>query len=520
MDKEKTESIDILKINPQSFWLASTEKTNYPSLKEDIDVDVAIIGGGMAGIMTAFLIKEEGLSVAVLEGDGILQGTTGHTTAKVTSQHSLIYDEIKRDMGEEKAKIYADANETAVEFIKNLVNGRKIDCDFEEQSAYVYTMEDKYIKQIQDEAKTAADLGIKAHYLEDIPLPFDVKAALRFDNQGQFHPRKFLLNLAEDIPGGESNIFENTRVVGMQEGDPVIIYTEKGAKVKASKVLVASHYPFYDKPGLYFSRIYPERSYVLGITINDKYPGGMYITAEDPGRSLRSQRYQDDQLILVGGEHHKTGHGKSTINHYENLRDFANGVFSVKEFLYRWATHDCVTMDKVPYIGKLAPSTPNIYVATGYRKWGMTSSVVSALIIKDLVIKGSHEWLPLYDPNRINLKASAGKFVKENLDVAVNFISGKLSLGSINDELKPNEGKVIRGEGQRIGAYKDANGDLHLVDNTCTHMGCELSWNDAETTWDCPCHGSRFSVDGDIVEGPTTKPLKKIKLDEKVLIEK
>lgn len=520
MNNKNLESIDILKINPQSFWLTSTEKTNYPLLKEDIDVDVAIIGGGMAGIMTAFLIKKEGLSVAVLEGDGILQGTTGHTTAKVTSQHSLIYDEIKRNMGEEKAKIYADANETAIKFIKNLAKERNIDCDFQEQSAYVYTMDDKYIKQIQDEAKTAGDLGIKAHYLEDIPLPFDVKAALRFDNQGQFHPRKFLLNLAADIPGSGSNIYEYTRVVGMQEGDPAIIHTEKGAKVKASRVLVASHYPFYDKPGLYFSRIYPERSYVLGITINDQYPGGMYITAEDPGRSLRSQRYQDDQLILVGGEHHKTGHGKSTINHYENLRDFVNGVFSVKEFLYRWATHDCVTMDKVPYIGKLAPSTPNIFVATGFRKWGMTSSVVSALIIKDLVIKGSHEWLPLYDPNRINLKASAGKFVRENLDVAVNFISGKLSLGTINDELKPNEGKVIRGEGQRLGAYKDNNGDLHLVDNTCTHIGCELSWNDAETTWDCPCHGSRFSIDGDIIEGPTTEPLKKIKLEDKVLIEK
>ncbi len=500
----------ILKVNLLSYWIDSTEKTKYPPLQEDIQVDVAIVGGGMVGITTGYLLKQEGIKVAIIESDSILQGTTGHTTAKVTSQHGLIYNKLKSKMGNEMAEIYANANETAIKVMEKLVKDKNIDCDFQQQSAYVYTQSDEYVQKIVDETKVAAALGINAHYLEETPLPFPVKAAVRFDGQAQFHPRKYLLALAKEIDGDGSYIFEETRAVDIEGDNPVVVITEKGKKVKANKVIIASNYPFYDKPGLYFARVYPERSYVLGVKIKETYPGGMYITAEDPGRSLRSQKYKDGELILVGGEHHKTGHGKSTIVHYNNLRDFAEDTFTVQDILYRWSTHDCVTADEVPYVGQLAITTPNIFVATGFRKWGMTNSTVSAIILRDLIVEGTNQWSPLYNPSRFTPMASAGKFIKENVDVAVNFVSGKLSPVSVEKDININEAKIINVDGQRVGAYKDSEGNLHLVDTTCTHLGCELNWNDAETTWDCPCHGSRFTYDGGILKGPTVKPLKKL----------
>jgi glycine/D-amino acid oxidase-like deaminating enzyme/nitrite reductase/ring-hydroxylating ferredoxin subunit len=414
-------------------------------------------------------------------------------------------------MGPEMAQIYADANESAIQWIKGLIAEKGIHCDLEERSAYIYTQSDQNVQKIAAEAETAASLGIRAFYLDEIPLPFPVKAALRFDGQAQFHPRKYLLPLSEDIPGEGCHIFEQTRAVEIREGDPVIIRTASGAEVRADKVIVASHYPFHDKPGLYFARIHLERSYVLGITIKEKFPEGMYITAEGPGRSLRAQNYEDGEMILVGGESHKTGHGKSTLEHYANLYAFAEEIFTVKKHLYRWSTHDCVTLDQVPYIGQLGPTAPNIYVATGFRKWGMTQSTVSALILKELLFKGEHPWLPLYNPSRFTLSASAVSLIKENTDVAVNFAAGKIVPGANLEEVEPNRGLVVSVDGRRAGAYRDARGDLHCVDTTCTHMRCELNWNDAETTWDCPCHGSRFTVDGDIVEGPAVTPLNKLK---------
>lgn len=493
---------------PESYWIASTPQTNYPPLNEDINVDVAIVGGGMVGITTALLLKQEGLKVAVIEADRIIQGTTGHTTAKITSQHNLIYDKIQKQMSKEMAQQYADANESAINMIANLVEQKNIDCDFIRQSSYVYTQSDNYVQKIADEANTASGLGIKASYLEEIPLPFKVKAAVRFDNQGQFHPRKYLLSLASEISGDGCYIFEQTRVIGLEEGDLYSIITNQKGKVTAPRVIIASHYPFYNKEGLYFARIYSERSYVLGIKINEKYPGGMYITAEDPARSLRSQDTTDGEIVLVSGEHHKTGQGKNTMEHYVNLEKFAYDTFNVQNILYRWSTQDCMTLDDVPYIGHFKADTPNLYIATGFGKWGMTNSTVSAMLLKDLIIKGESPWKDVYNPSRFTPGASAKNFIVENANVAEQFVSGKLQSVASDTDIKPGEAKVIEANGQRSGAYRDSHGTLHMVDTTCTHLGCELNFNEAEKTWDCPCHGSRFTYEGDIVEGPAYKTIK------------
>ena len=495
---------------PESYWLSSTKKTDYPALDSDIEVDVSIVGGGMVGILTAYMLKEAGLKVAVIEVDRILQGTTGHTTAKITSQHTLIYDKIKSEMGQEIAQQYADANEKAIHVLANMIKTKEIDCDFSWQPSYVFTQSDKYIKKIENEAKTALSLGIKATLLEEIPLPFPVKAAVRFDNQAQFHPRKFLLPIAQEIPSGGSYIFEQTEAMDIEGSGPYSVVTKGGYRVNSSIVVIASHFPFYDKKGLYFSRLYPERSYALAITSKEKYLGGMFINAEDPTRSLRSQPHNGGELIIVSGEHHKTGQGEPMNNHYQKLLDFANDIFTVESVPYRWSTQDLSTTDGIPYIGPLTSSTKNLYVATGFKKWGMTNSTVSAMILKDIIVNGSSPWLPVYNPARFTPKASAKKFLTENINVAKELVTGKIQSLHNNVEINPGEGKIVDVNGQRAGAYRDEKGNLHLVDTTCTHMGCEVQWNSAESSWDCPCHGSRYTIDGMVIEGPALKPLTKI----------
>lgn len=507
MEKSKVlDNIDF-KTPPESYWMVSSETTNYPALEQDIKVDVAIVGGGMVGITCAYLLKKEGLRVAVIEADRILQGTTGHTTAKITSQHSIIYSRIKNYMGQEKAKQYADANEAAINTIYSLIKHEGIDCDFHREPAYTFTLTDSYIQKIADEASTAASLGIKASYMENIPLPFKVKAAVKFDDQARFHPRKYLLALAKTIEGDGSHIFEHSRVVDINEGNPGTVITKQGKKVTAGNIIVASHFPCYDGMGFYFARMYPERAYALAVKVKEKFLGGMYITAEDPAKSIRSQEHEGGEILIISGEHHKTAHGTNLSKHYENLIEFTRKHYDIQQLLYRWSTQDYTTLDKVPYVGRLTAKNPNIYVATGFRKWGMTNSTASAMIIKDLIVKGENPWSEVYNPTRFIPNPSITSFISINADVAAKFVSGKLKPVPHDIDLENGEAKTVELEGNKMGVYKDEKGQLHTVDTTCTHMGCELKWNDAERTWDCPCHGSRFTYEGEIVEGPAINEL-------------
>lgn len=493
---------------PESYWMAAASVTDYPALESDIETEIAIVGGGLIGITLAYLLKKEGVKVTLIDADRIGQGTTGHTTAKITSQHSLIYDRIASKFGREKAMQYATANETAIRTISELIKENNIRCDFSNQPAYVYTLLDEYVKKIEDEVKAADTAGIKAAYLDRIPLPFTIKAAMRFDNQAQFHPRKYLLALAKKIPGEGSNIFENTKAVDLHEGVTCSVITSCGHKISAPRVVLASHYPFYDRHGLYFARLYPERSYALGVRISKKFPEGMFITAEEPGRSFRSHPDEDGEIVIIGGEHHKTGHGENTFSHYETLRDYSYSIYDVKQITSRWSAQDYTTMDDLPYAGYITSDRKNIFAATGFGKWGMTNSTASAMLIRDLILKGNSPWAPVYDPSRFNPGASAKNFVVENADVAKTLVTGILNTNPPEVDLKPGEGKITEIDDKKVGAYRDEKGKLHLVNTACTHLGCELKWNSAELSWDCPCHGSRFTYEGDIIEGPALKSLK------------
>ncbi len=493
---------------PQPYWMASTESTDYPALDKDIKVDVVIVGGGIVGITAAYLLKQENVKVAVVEADRIVQGTTGHTTAKITSQHSLIYSKMIKHLGKEKAQQYADANEHAINFIEDLINEKQIDCDFSRQAAYVYTQSEKYIQQIKSEVEAASSLGIEAAYLEELPLPFEIKAAERFDNQAQFHPRKYILALAKDIPGDGSHIFEHSRAIDFEETNPCTVITKDG-KVIAEKMIIASHFPAYGSGGYYFARLYPEKSYALGIRIKEKFPGGMYITAEEPGRSFRFTPHLDGELIIVGGEHHKTGEGPNTNTHYQNLLDFAKETYDFTELLFRWSTQDYKTLDDVPYVGNITSKSPNVFVATGFKKWGMTNGTASAILLKDLIVKGENPWAPVYNPSRFESDPMIKNFTTTNINTAKHLIGDKLRLIPKDTNIKPGEAKVIlNDDGKKVGIFKDKKEKIHAVSIICTHMGCDLAWNAAELSWDCPCHGSRFNYEGDIIEGPALKSLR------------
>jgi Glycine/D-amino acid oxidases (deaminating) len=492
---------------PRSYWMASSPTTHYPVLDEDINVEVAIIGGGFAGISAAYMLTKAGVKVAILEADHILQGTTGHTTAKITSQHYLIYDKLVKKMGEERAQQYANANEAAIGIIEKIAKENNIECDYIPQNAYVYTLEDKYVDKINDEEKAASLLGIKASCLDKIPLPFTIKAALQYENQAQFNPLKFLIPLAKIITEKGNKIYEQSRIVDIEDDDGYTIITNRGNKVRAEKLIIASHYPCYNKSALHFTRIYASRSYVIALKAKEKYPGGMYITAENSGFSYRSQPTDDGELIFVGGESHKTGQGGDTAKHYEVLINQSHEKFTIEDIPYRWSAQDCMTMDELPLVGHYNSNTPNLYIATGFMKWGMTNSIASATILKDLIVEGRSPWKDVYNPSRDTILASTKNFVVENLNVAEKLLEGKLMPASDPDDMEPGEGKKIKVDGQKSKAYRDEKGELHVVDPTCMHMGCELSWNSAEKSWDCPCHGSRYALDGTIIEGPTVNPL-------------
>ncbi len=494
----------------ESYWLKNLTVPSFHSLQEDKQVDVVIVGGGITGLTTAYLLGNEGLKVAVLEADRVLNGTTGHTTAKITAQHGLIYDELVQNAGEHIAKCYYEANTEALHFIHQTIRQHKINCDFLQQDAYVYATTEQYAQKIQKEADAYKRLGIDGELRNSIPFEIPIQNALVMKNQAQFHPLKYLAHLTKIAVEKGVEIFEETTAVHIETGEQPVVITRDGARITSHYVLSCSHFPFYEGAGLYSTRMYAERSYVLATKTKKKYPGGMYISADQPTHSLRSVLIEGQEIVLIGGESHKTGQSGDTLPHYEALEHFGEDVLGIEDILYRWSAQDLITLDKIPYIGAITPSQKNILIAIGYRKWGMTNSTAAALLLKDMVLNRKNKFEELYTPLRFHMNPSLKNFIVENANVLSHLIEGKLETPekSITD-LSNDEGAVISLNGHRKGVYRDIDGKLHMVDTTCTHIGCEVQWNNSERTWDCPCHGSRFSYTGEVVEGPAEKPLQK-----------
>lgn len=494
----------------ESYWRTDIEFPKFPSLEEDIQVDVIIVGAGITGITSAYLLVNEGLKVAVIEAGKVLNGTTGHTTAKITAQHDLIYDEFIQNIGKSNARLYYEANTEALNFIKETVDRHKIDCDFSTQDAYIYATTEKFARKIEKEAEAYEKIGIEGGLVDSIPFEIDIQNALVMKNQAQFHPTKYLVHLLRLITEKGGLIFEDTTAVNIETGEQPVVLTREGPRITSNHVLTCSHFPFYEGLGLYSTRMHADRSYALAVKTKKKFPDGIYISADQPTRSLRSVTVNGEEMVLIVGESHKTGQGIETMEHYKALESFGEEVFGLEKIVYRWSAQDLVTLDKLPYIGELTSGQPNILIATGFRKWGMSNGTAAALLFRDMILGKENTFEKLYTPSRFYAHPSLKNFLVENANVVGQLIKGKLDSPKTKPEdLSNGEGAVITLEGHRKGAYKDDEGKLHIVDTTCTHIGCEVEWNNGDRTWDCPCHGSRFSFTGEVIEGPAEKPLQK-----------
>ncbi|NJD77365.1 MAG: FAD-dependent oxidoreductase [Candidatus Methanoperedens sp.] len=496
----------------ESFWIATTPETEYPSLTENVSVDVAILGGGIAGITSALFLKKAGLNVAVIESQRIIKGVTGYTTAHITSAHNLIYDYLIDHFGKDGAQQYADANQEAIERIAQLVEEHNIDCDFRRTSEYIYAESKEDVEKLGREFEAAKSLGLPVSYMDAAPLPFKTYGAIHYKNQAQFHPRKYLLSLAKLIPGNGSFIFENTRALDVEESEPHRIKTDRGYLI-AKNVIIATHFPFLNQ-GMFFARMEPYRSYVLGVRIADEVPEEMFDSSKDPSHYIRTQPTPDGLLVIVGGEDHPTGHAANTVEHYERLEQFARNHFQIKSIDYHWSTQDNYSFDKVPFIGRFTPGSKHLYVATAFKGWGMTHGMVAATILSDLILGRSNPYQELYNPGRYKLLTTGGKLITQNIQIAETLLKGRLSRPEKFSSINIREAKVVDVKGEEVAVYKDDKGNIHAVSPACTHMGCIVSWNSAEKSWDCPCHGSRFNFNGEVIHSPAVKNLERKEIQE------
>jgi glycine/D-amino acid oxidase-like deaminating enzyme len=383
-----------------SLWEESSEDTNYPELKEDLEVDVAIVGGGISGLNTGYLIKKAGFSVAIVERGKIARGTSGNTTGKVTSQHGIIYESLKQSLGESTAKIYGEANQEAIKQIETLIKNEKINCGWKRSDNFVYTRDSNQVKTYQKEAKTAQKLGLPATFETKTSLPFKIKGVVRFADQAQFNAKKYCISLASKINGNGSFVFENTRALGIRDGSPAKVRTKNGT-ISAKNTIVATNVP---SPPLvarfgYCVLEYPQTSYIVAARTEFKLDG-MYISTDKNEYSILPVKSGKDNYILIGGESHIRDMKFNKKTRSQRLSDYAEERFSANSIDYRWSAWDYLAYDNVPLVGKIYPWSKHLYVISAFRKWGLTNSMVSAIILRDLITGEKNNWADIYSPMR------------------------------------------------------------------------------------------------------------------------
>ena len=485
-----------------SVWLdTGPRQPERPRLERDLEAEVVVIGGGIVGITTALLLQEAGVETVLLEANRLACGVSGFTTAKVSSQHGLIYDRLRSRFGPGAAAGYGAANEAALAWMAERVRRDGIDCDWRRRPSYAYVTDDR--ATAEREAEAAAEAGLPATFVESTGLPYPVAGAVRFDDQAEFHVRKYLLALAE----GLTDVYERSHAVDVDDDERCAVKTP-GGRVTADRVVVATHYPFLDR-SLAFARVHPQRSYALLCRIAGEPPPGMYISGDSPTRSVRAVPVDGEELLLVGGEGHRTGEGGDTEERYAALERFAREHWDVRSLEYRWSSQDNTTIDTLPYVGPITPRNDRILMATGFAKWGMTGGTAAAHILAAALQGSKSAWADLFDPNRLNLRAAAARFVEENAKAGLHMVGDRLTKRGSRpiEDLAPGEGDIVSLAGEKVAGHRRDDGSLVAVSPVCTHLGCQVNWNRAERSWDCPCHGSRFSPEGDVLQGPAVHRL-------------
>ena len=459
-----------------SYWNQTQEERKYPKLTQDIGADVVIIGGGLTGIQTAYLLANRGLKVVLLEKDKLCSGTTGGSTGKITSQHGILYKYLKDLNGKDFAKKYYEANEQAKENIIKIINKEKIECDLERKNAYVFTEVEKEVQKIKEEVEYTKKIDISSQFVSEIDLPIDIYGAIKFENQAQFDPVKYVYGLSKCIIKNGGEIYENSKVLETVEDDGKYIVMTKEGSVKAKHLVIATRYPIIRFPGYYFMKMYQSTSYALLVdTHTDLELDGYYINSETPVLSFRTVKTDGKNLLLAVGYDYKTG-TEIIGNPFEYLKARIKNMYPEAEVLKTWTAEDCISLDKIPYIGDFSDIMDNCYVATGFNKWGVTSSNIGAKIIADKILGNRNEYEDIFESSRLG--------IIKNKDEVMNMIK------------EAGEGIIL----ERIKGKPTP---------TCTHLGCKLSWNPIEEVWECPCHGSKFTKRGFVIEGPAIENLEK-----------
>ena len=484
-----------------SLWLATAPPSDYAPLDADIEVDVAVIGGGITGLTTALLLKREGLRVAVLEARRVGSGVTGCTSAKVSALQQTLLQTIRRHHGDDGAADYARASRDAVELVATLAREEQIECDLERRPALTYAANEDERPEIDAEYEAAQVAGLAATHARRVDLPYPTSGAVRLNRQIQFHPVRYAQGLARAVHGDGSGVFELTRVTSAGGRK---VHTDRGT-VTARHVVDAAHYPLLDR-GLFFARLEPQRSYCIAARVRGDTPRSMSISAGSPTRSIRSY----GEYVVVGGEGHPPGSFEATPERFEALETFAREHWDVVEITHRWSAQDPIAYDHLPLIGRYAPRVGELYVASGFHKWGLTSGTFAAVILTDLITDRTNPLASRFSPTRMSL-SGAPKVAELGARFSADLVVDRLrpAQAASPREVPNGQARVVRDGLGKMGVYRDESGVAHGVSLRCTHLGCLLRWNGAERSWDCPCHGSRFDVDGSVLEGPATAPLER-----------
>lgn len=499
-----------------SYWIDSVEENrlHFAPLTSDIKVDVCVIGGGITGVSTAYLLAKSGLHVCILEKEEIAHHATGNTTAKITSQHDLFYQYLIDTFSMDFAKKYLNANEEAIKKIQHIIETEHIDCDFEIQDSYVFTDLEEEVAKIKNEVSAVNSLGFPAELVTALPIPTTYLSGIRFPNQAQFNPLKYVYGLCHCITQKGGQICEHSKVYDVKkEKDSYVTYT-KDHTVTSSYVVLASHYPIINVPGFYFLKMYQEASYLIGVETDAELFDGMYINTKAPIMSFRTVPYGNKRLLLIGGSGHKVGTKEDISNAYSDLEKLAKDLYPDANVVYRWQTQDCIPLDKIPYIGEFSTLMPHMYVATGFKKWGMTSSNVAATIICDKILGKQNQYEDIFLSTRFKPIKNGTEFTNMLKQTTQSLMLDKFKIPEETlNTLEKEQGKIIELENTKIGVYRDLKGKFYAIKPICSHLGCELSWNSLEKTWDCPCHGSRFSYTGKSLYDPSIKDIDLLELE-------
>lgn len=499
--------------NCKSLWQNQTpmyQPVNDPDIQTIYDV--VIVGGGITGISTALLLQKAGKKCLVIESNNLCFGTSGGTTAHLNTLLDTPYTTIIKNFGKEDGQLVAMATAEAIELIRSQVADYNIDCGFEDASAYLFSQSKDQSEELDEIYEACREVGLDVSYSLSLPVNIEFEKAIEVRGQAKFHPVKYVYALAkafEDIGGV---ILQHTRVNGVEDTEGITVDTENG-NFRAANLIYATHIP----PGvnLIHLRVEPWRSYAVAFTVKDKkFVQDLVYDMYDPYHYIRSQKIDGKEYMIVGGEDHKTGEDVNSESSFLRLESYVRKYFNVDRFLFNWSSQYFESPDGLPYIGHLPGHPGNIFVASGYGGNGMTFSNVAALLLRRMIMKGESPYIKLFDPNRIKPVAGFTTFIKHNVDVLKKFIGTWFDRDKLEQfaELAPGEAKVVRYEGEKIALYKDDQGELHAINPLCTHMKCSVAWNNAERTWDCPCHGSRFSFEGQVLTGPADHDLEKIEI--------